>query len=82
MFIFSILFRSLWSLTIGIPIFFVGLVLFLFLDILLPKSDKGYRVLNAMYKWGSCYWFKGIRMDKDDFEIEVSKKRPPTNPQS
>jgi hypothetical protein len=75
MFIFSIIFRLFWSLTIGIPIFLVGLVLFLLFDILSPKSDRGYRILNSMYKWGSCYWFKGLRMEKDEFEINVTKNR-------
>lgn len=75
MFIFSIFFRILWACTIGLVFFAIGLILFLILDILLPKSDQGYRVLNTMYKWGSCYWFKGIRMERDDFEINVSKKR-------
>ena len=75
MFLFSIIFRLAWSLTIGLPFFVIGTVLFLILDILVPKSDKGYRVLNTMYKWGSCYWFKGLRMETDDYEISVSKKR-------
>lgn len=75
MFIFSVIFRLLWSLTIGLPFFAVGLILFLLLDILSPKSDRGYKTLNNMYKWGSCYWFKGLRMEKDGFEIDVSKRR-------
>ena len=75
MFIFSVVFRLLWSATIGLPFFIIGLILFLFFDILFPKSDRGYKLLNAMYKWGSCYWFKGLRMEKDKFEIDVTKRR-------
>lgn len=75
MFVFSVIFRLLWSLTIGLPFFILGLILFLLLDILSPKSDRGYRILNSMYKWGSCYWFKGLKMEKDEFEINVSKSR-------
>jgi hypothetical protein len=75
MFILSVFFRLLWSVTIGLPFFIVGLILFLLFDILYPKSDRGYKILNAVYKWGSCYWFKGLRMEKDEFEIDVSKRR-------
>ena len=75
MFVFSVLFRLLWSLTIGLPFFILGLIFFLLFDILSPRSDRGYRILNTMYKWGSCYWFKGLRMEKDEFEINVSKSR-------
>jgi hypothetical protein len=64
-----------WSLTIGLAFFLAGLVLFLFLDILLPNSDRGYRVLNALYKIGSLGSFKGLRMEKDEFDISVQKKR-------
>lgn len=78
MFIFSVIFRTLWACTIGLPFFGVGLILFLLFDIFSPKSDKGYKILNTMYKWGSCYWFKGLRMEKDDFEIDVSKRRDDT----
>jgi hypothetical protein len=49
----------------------------LLLDILLPGSDKGYRVLNAMYKVGSLGAFKGLKMQKDRFEIVIVKQRPP-----
>jgi len=75
MFIFSVFFRLLWSITIGIPFFIFGLILFLIFDILSPRSDRSYRVLTAMYKWGSCYWFKGLKMEKDAFDINVSKSR-------
>jgi hypothetical protein len=79
MFIFSIIFRLLWSVTIGLPFFVVGLILFLLFDIFSPKSDRGYKILNTMYKWGSCYWFKGLRMEKDEFEIDVTKRRNNSN---
>jgi hypothetical protein len=75
MFMFSVIFRLVWSFTIGLPFFSVGLMLFLVFDILSPESDRGYRILNIMYKWGSCYWFKGLRMEKDEFEINVTKSR-------
>jgi hypothetical protein len=75
MYLFSVVFRLLWSLTIGLVFFLVGLILFLILDILMPNSDRGYRVLNNTYKWGSCYWFKGLKMVTDDFDVDVSKKR-------
>jgi len=75
MFVFSVIFRLLWSITIGLPFFIIGLIFFLLFDILSPKSDRGYRILNLMYKWGSCYWFKGLKMEKDEFEINVSKNR-------
>lgn len=75
MFVFSVIFRLLWSITIGLLFFILGLIFFLLLDILSPRSDRGYRILNTMYKWGSCYWFKGLRMEKDEFEINVSKSR-------
>ena len=75
MFLLSVIFRLLWSVTIGLPFFAVGLLLFLLFDILSPNSDRGYKILNTTFKWGSCYWFKGLRMEKDEFDIEVSKKR-------
>lgn len=75
MYLFAVVFRLIWSLTIGLVFFLVGLVLFILLDILMPNSNKGYIVLNNMYKWGSCYWFKGLRMETDDFDVDVSKKR-------
>lgn len=75
MYLFAIFFRLFWSLTIGLVFFAAGLVLFLFLDILVPNSSRGYVVLNNMYKWGSCYWFKGLRMERDDFDVDVKKKR-------
>ena len=77
MYLFAVVFRLLWSLTIGLVFFLVGLILFLLLDILMPNSNKGYVILNNMYKRGSCYWFKGLRMETDDFEVDVSKKRKP-----
>lgn len=75
MFLFSIIIRLAYSLTIGLPFFLIGWVLFLLADILFPKSDLGYRILNACFKWGSCYWFKGLRMETDNYDISVSKKR-------
>lgn len=75
MFLFSIIFRLAFSLTLGLPLFLLGWVLFLIADILFPNSDRGYRILNSFFKWGSCYWFKGLRMETDDYDIAVSKKR-------
>ena len=75
MYIFGVIFRLAWSLTIGVVFFVIGLVLFLLMDILFPESSKGYVVLNKMYKWGSCYWFKGIKMETDDFDVSVEKNR-------
>lgn len=75
MYFLTIIIRLAWSLTIGLLFFGIGLALFLTLDILLPHSDRGYRVLNAMYKIGSLGWFKGLRMEKDQFDISVQKKR-------
>lgn len=75
MYFITVLIRLAWSLTIGLAFFLAGLVLFLFLDILLPNSDRGYRVLNALYKIGSLGSFKGLRMEKDEFDISVQKKR-------
>lgn len=77
MYAFTVVFRLAWSLTIGIPFFTVGLALFLLLDILFPKSEKGYVLLNNFYKWGSCYWFKGLRMETDAFDVSVAKTRKP-----
>ena len=69
------LFRSVWSCTIGLLFFALGLVLFLLLDILMPSSDRGYRVLNSMYKVGSLGMFKGLKVEKDDFDIIFEKRR-------
>lgn len=75
----SILFRFLWSVTIGLVFFAIGLVLFLLFDILHPSSDRGYRILNYMYKIGSLGSFKGlsigITMERDDYDVTVEKKR-------
>lgn len=75
MYLLSIIFRAAWSVTIGLPFFVLGLVIFLLLDILFPTSDKGYKVLNAMYKLGSLGAFKGVRLEKDDYVVVVEKKR-------
>ena len=71
----TIVFRLIWSLTIGLVFFAIGLVLFLLYDIMLPNSDRGYRILNTMYKIGSLGSFKGLRMEQDEFDIKVEKKR-------
>lgn len=75
MYLLTIIIRLSWSFTLGLIFFFIGLILFLVLDILLPRSDRGYRVLNYMYKIGSLGWFKGLRMEKDEFDISVEKRR-------
>ena len=77
MYLVSVVVRIAWSLTFGLVFFAVGLVLFLVLDILLPDSDKGYRVLNATYKYGSLGAFKGLRIEKDLYDIDVQKRRQP-----
>jgi len=73
----TIVIRLIWSVTIGLIFFAIGLVLFLLYDILLPSSDRGYKILNFMYKIGSLGSFKGLRMEKDQFDINVEKKRQP-----
>lgn len=75
MFLLSIVIRLVFSLTIGLPFFFLGWALFLISDILFPKSDRGYRILNTFFKWGSLYWFKGLKMETDSYDIAVSKRR-------
>ena len=75
MYLISVIIRLAWSLTIGLFFFGIGLALFLLFDILSPNSDKGYKVLNSMYKIGSLGAFKGLRMEKDDFNISVQKTR-------
>lgn len=74
----SIIVRLVWSLTLGAFIFFpIGLTLFIFLDIFKPESNIGYRTLVYMCKWGSCHWFKGVKlqMETDDFDVRVQKER-------
>jgi len=74
----SIVVRLVWSLTLGVFIFFpIGLILFLLLDIFMPEKDIGYRTLVNTYKWGSCHWFKGVRfqMETDDYNVRVEKER-------
>ncbi len=75
MYLLSVAIRLVWSFTIGLIFFALGLVLFLLFDILSPNSDRGYRILNSMYKIGSLGWFKGLRMERDDFDISVEKRR-------
>lgn len=75
MFIITAVIRFAWSLTVGLLFFVVGLVLFLIFDILKPSSDLGYRILNAMFKFGSLGVFKGLRMEQDQFDIRVEKRR-------
>ncbi len=75
MYLISVAIRLALSLTVGLPFFIFGSVLFLLLDILFPNSDKGYQALNLLFKWGSFYWFKGLRMETDSYDISVSKRR-------
>lgn len=77
MYAITIVIRLIWSITIGLVFFAIGLVLFLLFDILMPSSDRGYKILNYMYKLGSLGAFKGLRMEKDQFDINVEKKRQP-----
>ena len=78
-YIISIIARLIWSLTLGLFLFFpLGICLFVIEDIFWPESDLGYRTLVNMCKWGSCHWFKGMKfhMETDDYEIRVQKDRP------
>ncbi|GLO46536.1 hypothetical protein PPUN109347_30990 [Pseudomonas putida] len=75
MFIITALIRLIWSLTVGMFFFALGLILFLIFDIFKPSSDLGYRILNSMYKFGSLGVFKGLRMVQDQFDIRVEKRR-------
>ena len=75
MHVISIIIRFTFSLTIGLVFFALGLIAFLLLDILMPKSNRGYVYLTNMCKWGSLYWFKGLRMERDDYDLSVVKKR-------
>jgi hypothetical protein len=76
-YLFQVVLRLAWSFTIGIPFFVLGILAFIVLDILFPEGSYGYVVLNKMAKWGSCYWFRGIKLDfqTDDFEVAVEKQR-------
>jgi len=74
----SIVVRLVWSLTLGVFLFFpLALLLFIILDIFMPNSNSGYRTLVNICKWGSCHWFKGVnfQMETDDFEVRVEKER-------
>ncbi len=75
MYLVSVVVRLIWSLTIGLPFFIVGLILFLILDIFSPQSEAGHTALANMYSWGSCYWFKGLRMETENYTLQVKKKR-------
>jgi hypothetical protein len=75
LYVFAVVFRLVWSLTIGIPIFLLGWVLFLILDIFAPRSDIGYRTLTSTFKFASCGWFKGVRVENDEYDVEVRKQR-------
>ncbi|AYG44035.1 hypothetical protein DV532_06835 [Pseudomonas sp. Leaf58] len=75
MFIITAIIRLIWSLTVGLFFFALGLILFLLFDIFKPSSDVGYRILNSMYKFGSLGVFKGLRMVQDQFDIRVEKRR-------
>ena len=77
MFSFTFILRLLWVLTVGVFVMFpLGTLIFIITDLFFPKSDKSYGALVTMYKWGSCHWFKGIRlsMQTDDYEVQVKIK--------
>lgn len=78
-YVIAVVVRLIWSLSVGLLLFALGTVLFVLLDIFRPQSDSGYKCLNALYKWGSCHWFKGIRfgLETDDFDVVVEKRRRP-----
>lgn len=75
MYLFTVIIRLLWSLSIGLAFFAIGLVFFLLFDILAPKSTRGYKILNYMYKHGSLGSFKGLRVEQDEYDIDVEKRR-------
>ena len=72
----SIIIRLAWTFTIGLLFFIIGTILFILLDILFPRYATSYKVLTNMYKWGSCHWFKQLKLETDQYSIEVEKKRP------
>ena len=72
---FAIAVRLIWSFTIGPLFFLTGTILFVLTDILAPKSDTSYKILTNMHKWGSCHWFKRLRLETDDYKIDVAKRR-------
>ena len=76
-YVIAIIVRLAWSLTIGLPFFAAGLVAFLLLDILFPSSNNGYVVLNRMYRWGSCYWFAGLRLNVETHHYDVAVEKQP-----
>lgn len=71
----AIIIRLIWSLTIGFVFFFIGTIIFIILDVLFPKYSVSYKVLTNMYKWGSCHWFKRLRLEVDEYKLEVEKRR-------
>lgn len=73
--LFAIIVRLAWSLTIGLVLFSIGTVLFLFFDILFPESSFSYKILTNTYKWGSCHWFKRLKLETDEYSVEVEKRR-------
>lgn len=75
MYVLTIIIRLAWSISIGMIFFAIGLILFVLLDVLMPSSDKGYKALNYMYKYGSLGVFKGLRLEQDNFAVNVEKKR-------
>lgn len=78
MYIVSVIVRLFWSLTVGWIFFFLGLILFLMFEIFDPKSDKGYKWLVKMFKYGTLHWFKGIEFkvvaSVGDYEVDVKKR--------
>lgn len=73
--LFAISIRLAWSLTIGLLFFSIGTVLFILFDVLFPESAISYKVLTNTYKWGSCHWFKRLKLETDEYSVEVEKKR-------
>lgn len=72
---FAAIVRLAWSMTIGLVLFSIGTVLFVIFDILFPESALSYKVLTNTYKWGSCHWFKRLKLETDEYSVEVEKRR-------
>jgi len=76
-YVISVIVRTLWSLSIGMVFFLIGIILFLMLEILFPETNKGIVILNKMFLWGSLYWFRGIKfqLEQDDYDMVVEKRK-------
>ena len=75
MYLIAIPFRLVWTFTIGLPFFLLGTILFILLDIFSPKSDVSYKTLSSIYKFATLGLFKGLRLEKDEYDVSVSKVR-------